>query len=90
MKGKFKGHYIIKAGRTSSYLLFPIFKRKELIKMELFFRLVLLIISLALVLFIFEFLIPKIKLKYRLYKEEKIKKLRQEKYKKMMDKLEIK
>lgn len=58
--------------------------------MELFFRLVLLIISLALVLFIFEFLIPKIKLKYRLYKEEKIKKLRQEKYKKMMDKLEIK
>lgn len=58
--------------------------------MELFFRLILLIICLAVVFFLFDFLIPKLKLKYRLYREEKIRKIRQEKYKKMMDELEIK
>lgn len=58
--------------------------------MELFFRLVLLIICLAIVFFLFEFLIPRLKLKYRLHREKKIQRIRQEKYKKMMDKLEIK
>ncbi|MCI9245647.1 MAG: hypothetical protein HFJ30_00625 [Clostridia bacterium] len=58
--------------------------------MELFFRLVLLIISLATVFFLFEFLIPKLKLKYRLHREKKIQKLRQKKYKRMMEELEIK
>ena len=58
--------------------------------MELFFRLILLIICLAMVFFLFDFLIPKLKLKYRLYREKKIQRLRQEKYKKMMEELEIK
>lgn len=58
--------------------------------MELFFRLILLIICLAIAFFLFDFLIPKLKLKYRLHREEKIRRIRQEKYKKMMEELEIK
>lgn len=58
--------------------------------MELFFRLILLIICLAIVFFLFDFFIPKLKLKYRFYREKKIQRLRQEKYKKMMEELEIK
>lgn len=56
----------------------------------MFFRFVLLGISLTVVIFIFDVLLPKIKLKYRLHKELKIRKQRQEAFKKKMEELEIK
>ena len=56
----------------------------------MFFRFVLLIVSFTIVLFILDALIPKIKLKYRLYKELKEKRKRQEENKKKMKELEIK
>ncbi len=56
----------------------------------MFFRFVLLGISFVVVLFIFEVLLPKIKLKYRLHKELKEKKKKQEAFKKKMESLEIK
>lgn len=56
----------------------------------MFFRSILLGISFVVVLFIFDILLPKLKLKYRLHKELKIKKQRQEAFKKKMKELEIK
>ena len=56
----------------------------------MFFRCLLLGISLVLLLFIFDVLLPNIKSKYRLYKELKEKKKRQEAFTKKMKELEIK
>jgi hypothetical protein len=56
----------------------------------MFLRFVLLGISFVVVLFIFNVLLPKIKLKYRLHKELKTKKQRQEAFRKKMKELEIK
>lgn len=56
----------------------------------MFFRFVLLGISFVIILFIFDILLPKIKLKYRLHKELKEKKKRQEAFKNKMKELEIK
>lgn len=57
---------------------------------RMFFKFVLLGLCLIIVLFILALLIPKIKLKYRLHKELKEKKKRQEAFKKKMKELEIK
>lgn len=54
------------------------------------FRFLLLGLSLGIVIFIFEFLIPRLKRKYWLHRELKLKRKRQKEYKKMMNKLEIK
>ena len=56
----------------------------------MFFRLLLLGISLALVILIFDVIIPKIKLKYRLYRELWIKRKREKAFAKKMKELEIK
>lgn len=56
----------------------------------MFFRCILLGISFVVILFIFEIILPKLKLKYRLHRELKIKKQRQEAFKKKMKELEIK
>lgn len=56
----------------------------------MFFRCILLGISFVVILFIFDILLPKLKLKYRLHKELGIKKQRQEAFKKKMKELEIK
>lgn len=56
----------------------------------MFFRFVLLGISFVVVLLVMEVIIPKIKLKYRLHKELKEKKKRQEAFGKKMKELEIK
>lgn len=56
----------------------------------MFLRFVLLGIAFVVILFVFEILIPKIKLKYRLHKELKLKKQRQEAFRKKMKELEIK
>jgi len=56
----------------------------------MFFRCILLGISFVVILFIFDILLPKLKLKYRLHKELRIKKQRQEAFKKKMEELEIK
>ena len=56
----------------------------------MFLRFVLLGISFAVILFVFEVLLPKLKLKYRLHKELKITKQRQEAFRKKMKELEIK
>ncbi len=56
----------------------------------MFFRILLIGISLVLLFIIFGILIPKLKLKYRLYKELKEKKQRQEAFAKKMKELEIK
>ncbi len=56
----------------------------------MFFRFVLLGISLVVIIFIFDILLPKLKLKYRLHKELKEKKKRQEAFRKKMEELEIK
>ena len=56
----------------------------------MFFRFVLLGISFVVVLLVMEVIIPKIKLKYRLHKELKEKKKRQEAFRKKMKELEIK
>lgn len=57
---------------------------------RMFFRIIILGISFVFLLFFTEILIPKIKLKYRLHKELKEKKKRQEAFKKHMEELEIK
>ena len=57
---------------------------------KMFFRFVLLGISFVVILFIFDILVPKIKLKYRLYKELQEKKKRQKAFKNKMKELEIK
>ena len=56
----------------------------------MFLRFVLLGIAFVVILFVFEILIPKIKLKYRLHKELKLKKQRREAFRKKMKELEIK
>lgn len=56
----------------------------------MFFRFILLGISLVIVIFFFDILLPKIKLKYRLHKELKEKKKKQEAFRKKMKELEIK
>lgn len=56
----------------------------------MFFRCVLLGISFVVILFIFDILLPKLRLKYRLQKELKEKKKRQEAFRKKMKELEIK
>ena len=56
----------------------------------MFFRFVLLGISLVVILFVFDVLLPKLKLKYRLHKELKERKKRQEAFGKKMKELEIK
>ena len=56
----------------------------------MFLRFVLLGIAFVVILFVFEILIPKIKLKYRLHKELKLKKQRQKAFRKKMKELEIK
>lgn len=56
----------------------------------MFFRCILLGISLVVLLFFFDILLPKIKLKYRLYKELEEKKRRQKAFAKKMKELEIK
>ncbi len=56
----------------------------------MFLRFVLLGIAFVVILFVFEILIPKIKLKYRLHKELRLKKQRQEAFRKKMKELEIK
>lgn len=53
-------------------------------------RFIMLGISLVLIFSVFEFLIPKIKLKYRLHKELKEKENRRKAFKKKMQELEIK
>ncbi len=78
----------MKTDRTSSYLSSPNNFKKGVFKM--FFRFVLLGISLVGILFIFDILLPKLKLKYRLHKELKEKKKRQEAFRKKMKELEIK
>lgn len=57
---------------------------------KMFLRFVLLGISFVVILFIFEILVPKIKLKYRLHKELQEKKKRQKTFKNKMKELEIK
>jgi hypothetical protein len=54
------------------------------------FRCVLLGILFVVILFIFDILLPKLKLKYRLHKELKEKKRKQEAFRKKMEELEIK
>lgn len=56
----------------------------------MFLRFILLGILFVTLLFFTEIIIPKIKLKYRLYKELKEKKKRHEAFKKKMKELEIK
>lgn len=56
----------------------------------MFFRFVLLGITFVVVLFIFDILLPKLKLKYRLHKKLKKRKKRQENFKNKMKELEIK
>ena len=56
----------------------------------MFFRFILLGVSLSIVLIIFDILLPKIKLKYRLHKELKKRKDREKAFRKKMRELEIK
>jgi len=56
----------------------------------MFFRFVLIGISLVVIMFIFDVLLPKLKLKYRLQRELKEKQKRQEAFGKKMKELEIK
>ena len=56
----------------------------------MFFRFVLLIISFSIVLFLFEYLIPKLKSHRKLYKEIRAKRQRQKAFRDKMKELEIK
>ena len=56
----------------------------------MFFKCILLGISLVVVLFIVDVLLPKLKLKYRLHKELKERKKREQAFAKKMKELEIK
>ena len=56
----------------------------------MFFKLILLGISLAILIFIFVVLLPILRQKYKLYKEQKDKKKKHEIFKKKMKELEIK
>lgn len=77
----------MRADETSSYLPSPNFKKGEF---KMIFRFILLGISFVVIIFIFDILLPKLKLKYRLYKELKDKKKRQDSFRKKMKELEIK
>ena len=68
--------------------VFIYFNGKENFKM--FFRFIMLGISFVVILFIFDILLPKFKLKYRLHKELKEKEKRQAIFKNKMKELEIK
>ena len=57
---------------------------------KMFFKFVLLGIAFVVVVFFFDVLLPKLKLKYKLHKELKIKKQKQEAFRKKMKELEIK
>ena len=57
---------------------------------KMFLRFVLLGISFVVILFIFDILVPKIKLKYRLHKELQEKKKKKKAFKNKMKELEIK
>ena len=57
---------------------------------KMFLRFVLLGISFVVILFIFDILVPKIKLKYRLHKELQEKKKKEKAFKNKMKELEIK
>ena len=72
--------------KTSSYLSLLKFKKGEyryVFQMSI-------IRNIVVVLFFFDILLPKLKLKYRLYKELKEKKKREEAFAKKMKELEIK
>lgn len=56
----------------------------------MFLRFLLLGIAFVVIIFIFDILLPKLKLKYRLHRELKEKKKRQEAFRKKMKELEIK
>lgn len=56
----------------------------------MFFKFILLGISLSVVILLFDVLLPKIKLKYRLQKELKVRKKREKAFAKKMKELEIK
>lgn len=56
----------------------------------MFLKFIMLGIAFVIILFIFDILLPKLRLKYRLHKELKEKKKRQEAFKKKMEELEIK
>ena len=58
--------------------------------MEMFFRFVLLVISLIFMFFLFDVLIPKIKRAYKLHKELQEKEISRKKFKEQMKELEIK
>ena len=57
---------------------------------EMFFRCILLGISFVVILFVFDVLLPKLKLKYRLQKELKERKRKEKAFRKKMKELEIK
>ena len=56
----------------------------------MFFKCLLVGLSLVLIIFIFDVILPKIKLKYRLYKESKDRQKRREAFAKKIKELEIK
>lgn len=56
----------------------------------MFLRFLLLGIAFVVIIFVFDILLPKLKLKYRLHRELKEKKKRQEAFRKKMKELEIK
>lgn len=56
----------------------------------MFFRCILLGISFVVILFIFDILLPKLKQNYKLHKDLKAKKQKQEAFRKKMKELEIK
>lgn len=56
----------------------------------MFFKFILLGIAFVVVILLFDILLPKLRLKYRLHKELKEKKKRQEAFRKKMEELEIK
>ena len=68
--------------------VFTYFNGKENFKM--FFRFIMLGMSFVVILFIFDVLLPKLKLKYRLHKELKEKEKRQAMFRNKMKELEIK
>lgn len=68
-------------------VLLPYFMER---RFKMFLKFVLLGISLTLIMFFFDVLLPKIKLKIRLHKELKDRKKKREAFKNKMKKLEIK
>ncbi len=54
------------------------------------FKFILIGIFIVMIMFLFELFLPKLKLKYHLYKEQKETKKRQKAFKKTMKRLEIK